>query len=213
NSEELFDRAFAIHDQGHLPNRHGVEMGARTVIGLDFRMTELSAAVLLVQLKKMDMIKSELKKKKKRFKDGINDLKGINFRTLPDPDGELGTLLTVLFPDETVARSIGKELGSGVVADSGWHVYNNMEHILGRMVVDNTGCPFNCPIYKDRGGAIEYSKGMLPKTDSILGRAINISIGVSDAGLGSGFGITITSSNTEIDQKIDTFRRIVEKHI
>ncbi len=213
NSRDLYERAFAIHDQGHLANRQGVEMGSRTVIGLDFRMNELSAAVLLVQLAKIDTIKAELKKRKKRFRDGIKDLKGIRFRTLPDPEGELGTLLTVLLPDEEVARKIGKELGGGVIADSGWHVYNNMEHILGKMVVDNKGCPFNCPYYTEKGGKIEYSKGMLPQTDSILSRAINISIGVSDRGLGSGFGITINSDDDEIDRKIDVFRNVAEKYL
>ncbi len=213
NDEKLYERAFAIHDQGHLPNRKGVEQGRRTVIGLDFRMTELAAAVLLVQLKKVETIKKELKKKKDRFKKGIQDIKGIRFRTLPDPDGELHTLLTVLMPDEATARSVGKELNCGVIGDSGWHVYNNMEHILGKMVVDKTGCPFTCPFYTEKGGAVEYSKGMLPQTDSILNRAINISIGVSDAGLGAGFGITITSSDDEIDRKIETFRKTVEKYV
>ena len=54
---------------------------------------------------------------------------------------------------------------------------------------------------------------MLPKTDSFLNRAINISVGVSDAGLGSAFGITVTSTEKEIDEKIEIFRKVVEKYI
>ena len=42
---------------------------------------------------------------------------------------------------------------------------------------------FTCPYYK--GGEVKYWKGMLPQTDDILSRAMNISVGVSDAGLGS----------------------------
>ena len=61
--------------------------------------------------------------------------------------------------------------------------------------------------------AMKYSKGMLPKTDSLINRAINISVGVSDAGLGSGFGITVNSDEKEIDKKIETFRNVVEKYI
>jgi len=213
HDKNLFERAFAIHDQGHLPLREGVEMGKRTVIGLDFRMTELAAAVLLVQLKKVEFIKAELKKRKRKFKESISDLNGITFRTLPDPDGEAGTILTVLLPDEDIARRVGADIGSGVVADSGWHVYNNMEHILGRMVVDSLGCPFTCPYYTTNGGHMEYKKGMLPKTDAILARAINISIGVSDRGLGSGFGITITSDDEEIDRTIAVFRNAVKKYL
>ncbi len=44
---------------------------------------------------------------------------------------------------------------------------------------------------------------MLPKTNDLLSRAINISVGVSDAGLGSAFGIRITSSKDEIEKKAD----------
>jgi dTDP-4-amino-4,6-dideoxygalactose transaminase len=212
-SKELYERAFAIHDQGHLPLRKGVEQGARTVIGLDFRMTELAAAILIVQLKKADRIKQELRKKKKRFKQGLEDIKGLEFRRLPDPEGEIGTLLTVFMPDEKIAREVGDELGCGVIADSGWHVYNNMEHVLGRKVVDKVGCPFTCPYYTEKGGSMEYTKGMLPRTDSLLARAINISIGVSDVGLGSGFGITIESDDREIDAKIERFRKVVGKHL
>ena len=213
NDKSLFERAFAIHDQGHLPLRQGIEQGARTIIGLDFRMTELAGAIILAQLKKIDMLKAELRKRKERFKKGIEDLKGVSFRKLPDPDGELATLLTVFMPDEETARKVGTELGCGVVADSGWHVYKNMEHILAKKVTDNTGCPFTCPFYTEKGGSVEYSKEMLPQTNSILNRTINISIGVSDAGLGAGFGVNILSSNDEIDKKVEFFRNAVEKYI
>lgn len=213
NSRKLYERAFAIHDQGHLPLRQGVERGSRTVIGLDCRMTELAAAVLLAQLKKADMMKKLLKEKKKRFKEGIKDIKGLSYRDLPDQEGELGTLLTVFLPDEKTARKVGDALGCGVVADSGWHVYNNMEHVLGQKVVDSTGCPFTCPYYREKGGSMEYSRGMLPRTDALISRAINISIGVFDAGLGSGFGINVTSDDTEIDEKIARFRKIVDIYL
>jgi dTDP-4-amino-4,6-dideoxygalactose transaminase len=211
--EDLYRRAFAIHDQGHLPLRDGVEQGSRALLGLNFKMTELTAAVLLAQLKKVDALTQDLKTKKKRFKDGIKDISGLTLRALPDPQGEIGSLLTVFLPDADSARKVGDELGCGVIADSGWHVYNNMEHVLGKKVVDAIGCPFTCPYYTDNGGSANYERGMLPQTDSILSRAINISIGVSDAGLGSGFGISILSDDEEIDAKIEQFRKCVTKYL
>jgi len=211
NDEGFYKRAFAIHDQGHLPLRQGVEQGSRTVMGLDFRMTELTAAVLLAQFLKIEDMKKKLRENKMRFKEGIRDVKGLRFRKIPDPDGEINTILTVLFPDAETARKVGEELGCGVVSDSGWHVYNNMEHFLAKKVTTEEGCPFTCPYYKD--GVGEYRKGMLPATDSILSRAINISIGVSDVGLGAGFGITIRSDVDEIDRKIEEFRRVAEKYL
>lgn len=57
DDKKLFNRAFAIHDQGHLPLRQGVEQGKRTILGLNFRMNELTAAVAGVQLKKAELKK------------------------------------------------------------------------------------------------------------------------------------------------------------
>ena len=57
DDEELYRRCFAMHDQGHRPLRRGIEVGARPMLGLNFRMTELEGAVLLAQLRKLDRIR------------------------------------------------------------------------------------------------------------------------------------------------------------
>jgi dTDP-4-amino-4,6-dideoxygalactose transaminase len=206
--EAAYRRYFGYHDQGHAPLRMGVEVGRRPFVGLDFRMTELTAAVLLAQLRKLDLILAHLRANKQRFKAAIAGIPGLEFRELPDPDGELGTLLTVFLPTEAIARRVAKELGTRVVADSGWHVYANMEQILERRTITAEGCPFTCPYYK--GPEPKYWKGMLPQTDDLLGRAINISIGVSDPGLGSAFGVTLRDGFDEVDRRAEQFRRVYQ---
>jgi len=52
---------------------------------------------------------------------------------------------------------------------------------------------------------------MLPRTDDILSRAINISIGVMDPGLGSAFGVQITDSPDVIDRKAEEFVKILSR--
>lgn len=211
NEESAYRRFFGFHDQGHSPLRTGVEVGKRPFVGLDFRMTELTAAVLLAQLRKLDKILSHLRGNKKRFKQAIADLPGLEFRELPDPAGELATLLTVFLPTEQIARQVASELKTRVIADSGWHVYSNMEQILEKRTITPEGCPFTCPFYK--GGEIKYSKGMLPRTDALLNRAINISIGVSDAGLGSAFGVTMRDGFEVVDARAAEFRAIARKYL
>jgi hypothetical protein len=49
---------------------------------------------------------------------------------------------------------------------------------------------------------------MLPRTDEILGRAVNISVGVVDPGIGAGFGITILSDDKEIEQVADKINAV-----
>jgi len=211
NDETAYRRFFGFHDQGHSPLRTGVEVGRRPFVGLDFRMTELTAAVLLAQLRKVDGIKSHLHANKNRFKSAIAGIPGVQFREITDPDGECATLLTVFLPTEEIARTVAKELGTRVVADSGWHVYSNMEQILEKRTITAEGCPFTCPYYK--GGEVKYSKGMLPQTDRLLARTINISIGVSDPGLGSAFGVTMRDGFDEVDAKAEEFRKVVEKYL
>lgn len=211
DDEAAYKRFFAVHDQGHKPLRKGVEIGERALIGLDFRMTELQAAVLLAQLRKLPMIRSHLHENKARFKEQIADVPGLEFREITDPGGECATLLTVLFPDAEVARNVADELGTNVVAGSGWHVYANMEQILQKRTVTPEGCPFTCPYYK--GGEVQYWRGMLPKTDDLLSRSINLSIGVSDPGLGSAFGVTMSDGLDAVDQRAEEFRRVARRYL
>jgi len=211
DNKEVYGRVFGLHDQGHNPMRVGVEVGQRPFVGLDLRMTELTAAVLLAQLRKLDGMLARLRANKRRFKAILADLPGLEFREITDPEGECATLLTVFLPGEEIARKIASALGTKVVADSGWHVYSNMEQILEKRTITAEGCPFTCPYYK--GGQVDYRKGMLPQTDDLLSRAINISIGVSDPGLGSAFGVTIHDNNDTIDACAELFRRTAKAYL
>jgi len=53
---------------------------------------------------------------------------------------------------------------------------------------------------------------MLRQTDALLARAINISIGVSDAGLGSVFGVTIPHGFDAVDTRAAEFWCVAEKY-
>jgi dTDP-4-amino-4,6-dideoxygalactose transaminase len=209
--EQAYRRFFGLHDQGHTPMRTGVELGRRPFVGLDFRMTELSAAVLLAQVRKLDTIFGRLHANKRRFKEAISGLPGLEFREITDPEGECATLLTVFLPSEEIARKLADDLGTRVVADSGWHVYSNMEQVLEKRTITAEGCPFNCPMYK--GGEVKYWAGMLPQTDALLARAINISIGVGDPGLGSAFGVTMRDDFDAVDARVEEFRRAASKYL
>lgn len=189
NNEKYYETAFGVHDQGHKPNRFGVEVGARSVLGLNFRMNEITGAVGLAQLRKLENIVKTLREKKSRFKTLISDARGFNFRILNDPEGDVGTLCTVIFDTKEQAEKVSKKLGSKTVDQSGWHVYANMEHVL--KYLKEVGQP--------------HSKGSYPKTDDILSRAMNISIGVVDGGLGAGWGININSTDEEIENAAKQF--------
>ena len=210
NDEALYRRCFAMHDQGHSPLRNGVEVGSRPFLGLDFRMTELAGAVLLAQLRKVDMMLERLRTNKQLLKSLIADLPGLTFRTLPDPAGDLATHLVVLFPTEAMARAVAHELGSRVLAESGWHIYSQMEHLLSERTATMKGPPFH-----DANGetADRYWPGMLPQTDQLVRRAMSIGIGVSDPNLGSNFGVTILDGETAVRERAEQFRGAALRHL
>lgn len=190
NDQKLYETAFGVHDQGHKPNRFGVEVGERSVLGLNFRMNETTAAVALAQLNKLDKIVTTLREKRNKFKELISEARGFKFRLLNDPDGDAGTLCTVIFDTKEQAAKVSKTLGSRTIdVGGGWHVYANMEHVLRHL--KEIGQP--------------HTKGAYPKTDDILSRAMNISVGVVDAGLGAGWGININSTDAEIEAAAEQF--------
>lgn len=192
----LFERAFGFHDQGHLPHRLGVEIGRRSIVGMNLRINELTGAVALAQVRKIETILGMLRDRKARLKSRLSHLENVAFRRINDP-GECATLLTLLLPDKGSADRFAAGIGQKTLAHSGWHVYNNMEQILGKRIVGDYPCPYECPAYDNQ---IEYAAHMLPATDAILDRAVNISIGVVDKGLGAGFGINILSDDQAIDE-------------
>ncbi|MEZ4862004.1 MAG: DegT/DnrJ/EryC1/StrS family aminotransferase [Caldilineaceae bacterium] len=211
--ETLYKRCFAFHDQGHLPLRAGVEIGQRPFLGLDFRFTEIQAAVLLAQLSKLQKLVARLRANKEHFHAAIADLPGIAFRELPDPAGDIATMLTVILSDAEVAGLIAADLNSKVIAGADWHVYNNMEHLLAQRLVNPNWCSFTCPHYAERGGSITYTKGMLPQTDDLLARSMNISIGVADRGLGAGFGVTINDDAAVVEERAAEFRAVALRYL
>ena len=152
-----------------------------------------------------DKILELLREKKALFKGLLQDLPGVGFRKINDP-GECATLLTLLFDTRERAAKFCEILGTAPVANSGWHVYNNMEQVLNKVTATRANCPYDCPRFESK---VEYRKHMLPQTDDILDRAVNLSVGVVDKGVGSGCGININSTTEEIEATAAKIREVV----
>ena len=184
----------------------GVEVGNRSIVGMNLRMNELSGAVALAQGRKLDGILEKLRNNKSILKNKLSDLSKFSFRTIND-ENECATLLTLIFDTKEYADKFCEAINSVPISHSGWHVYNNMEQILNKITATEANCPYDCPKYVVKS---EYHKHMLPQTDSILDRAVNISIGVVDKGLGSGVGVNINSSLDDINDTATKIREIIE---
>jgi dTDP-4-amino-4,6-dideoxygalactose transaminase len=210
DDEALYRRCFAMHDQGHSPLRSGVEVGARPMLGLNFRMTELEGAVLLAQLRRLDGIREHLRANRDLVRSLVGDLPGVGFRELPDRDGDLATHLVVVLPDAAIAAAVTAELGSITLDRSGWHVYGHMEHLLEQRTVTGRGCPFDCSCSHE--GAARYEAGMLPATDALLARSMSFAIGVLDPNLAP-FGLRMRDDAAVARSQSERFRAAYLKHV
>jgi dTDP-4-amino-4,6-dideoxygalactose transaminase len=92
NNPRLFERAVRMHDLGQFRDFHGREGEARepAFCGGQFRMSELTGAVALAQLHRIDRIRAHCRMLGARLRSGIGVLAGLTLRRIPDPEGETG---------------------------------------------------------------------------------------------------------------------------
>jgi dTDP-4-amino-4,6-dideoxygalactose transaminase len=210
DDDALYNRCFAMHDQGHAPHRLESRYADRPFLGMNFRMTELSGAVLLAQVRKLDQIRDHLRKNKAIVKEIVGEVPGIEFRRLTDERGDLATHLVVTLPTAEMARGIAKDVGSITLAESGWHVYARMDHLLHMRTVSDRGCPFDCGCTDDRKS--DYAPGTLPCTDDLLARSISIGIGVRDANLAP-YGLRMRDGEDDARRIGREFSDVARRHV
>jgi dTDP-4-amino-4,6-dideoxygalactose transaminase len=195
DDDDLYERAFALHDQGHKPTRATKTAPGQTLIGLNFKMNEITGAIALAQLRKLDDLLATLRRNKQRLRASIPDLPGVGYRRLNDPVGECATLLTVTFDDVREADGVAAKLGGTTLAASGWHHYRHMSHVAWHSTPSARWSP----------PARYAAPGDLRRTEDLLARSINISVGVVDPGLSASFGVDVTADAQQIDAVVERF--------
>lgn len=137
NNKEIYLRAKEYSDHGHQENPDVPRAeDTRRISGFNFSMAELSGAIGLVQLRKLDFMISLQRKNKNKIKKRIKDIAGIEFRDLPDPEGDCGDCLVFFVTDKEKAKRIAKtfqELGIGtknIPSAITWHFVGTWNHIF-----------------------------------------------------------------------------------
>ncbi len=182
DDKDLYTRASEYHDHGH---DHDVRVGRglekRNFIGFNYRMMELQGALGLAQLRKLDpVIIKRQRENKKALKDALGAIKGITFRSIPDPSGDIASFLIFFLPTPEKAQAFSKVMaqeGSPVVYwyDNTWHYYERWEHLLEGKSLLQSGYPFRDPNGRARAS---FSHGVLPITSGLLSRALTIPINI-----------------------------------
>jgi 8-amino-3,8-dideoxy-alpha-D-manno-octulosonate transaminase len=181
DSKELYGRADEYHDHGHDHNPNvGRAMEGRSILGFNYRMGELQGALGLAQLRKLEYVISEQKKNKARIKEALGTIDGVNFRKIPDPEGDTATFLGFNLPEAEITKRFQKALsGEGIdtvlFKENLWHYVPNWEHFLARSTANPQKYPFTNPMYK---GKIDYGTVAIPRAEDIFGRTLFMPVSV-----------------------------------
>ena len=202
DDESLYRRSFAIHDHGAAPFRLGVA-DAGGLLGLNFRMHELTGALAWAQVRKLPSILARLRRLKTALRTAIGSLPCALPARIHDPDGDCATVLPYIFSDAAIAREVAAILKTSTLAQSGKHNYANIPQLAEASVPR--------AIHGRSGKPRAYRRGALPRTDDLLSRTVALSVGVRDSYLGTPFGISIRADQRAVEATAQTFRAAVEQ--
>jgi len=178
NDKELYTlaNAYADHGHDHIGNDRGLE--DHPILGINYRISELNAAVGLAQLRKLDFILEKQRLHKKAIKDALSRFPEISFRNIPDPKGDSATFLSFFLPDESRAREAVTSLGKAGVDscfywfDNNWHYIRQWDHF--KKLKSSARLPI---ILVEKFP--DYETIQLPKSDGIMARNISMLIKLS----------------------------------
>jgi 8-amino-3,8-dideoxy-alpha-D-manno-octulosonate transaminase len=179
NDKNLYTTAQAFADHGH--DHLGADRGKdeHPVLGYNYRISELNAAVGLAQLRKLDMILEKQRKSKQIYKSILKDCKSVTFRDVPDENGDSATFLSILLPNEDKTRDALKRFSENNVPgaiywyDNNWHYIRQWQHLKSL----KWPSPLTVSVLND---SFNYQNISLPVSDSIMARTLSFQIKLSD---------------------------------
>lgn len=179
NDEHTYKMAeyFCDHGHNHEGNNRGMEQ--HPIVGFNFRISELHAAVGLAQTRRVPEIKQINQKHKQylqqKIKHAVNE---IEFSRLPDETGDSATFMNLMLPNTELAKKLVEELNKKSIGGFNYW-YTNMYHFINQwdhiknLKFPNKMAIHYLPIPQD------YTQLNLPKSQEVIGRLISFGIRVS----------------------------------
>jgi len=176
DDETLYLRANAAHDLG-VPWSGGlpVQDSPHAMWGAGARMNEIAAAIIRVQLRKLDAITAHMRASKYRIREALSDLPGLQWRRIKDREGDSGPFIVAMFATPEAAGRFAREASArGLTCthlpDYGLHVYCNVKALIEKRSNSADGFPWTHPA--NAALVRDYRRGALPKTDELLARSV-----------------------------------------
>jgi dTDP-4-amino-4,6-dideoxygalactose transaminase len=202
DQEEVWKRAVMFHDVLAGPRNDIPE--EEVLWGINFRMPELLAAVMLVQLKRLDSLLEAMRARKVMLRSGIEEVarrKGVMLHPSNDPEGDAAVAL-VFFMDnaESAGRVAGalraENIGASVLYHphrSDYHIYPHWTPIMEQRTWTPAGGPWR---WAQR--EIHYRRDECPRSLDLLGRAVHLNVNP-------------LSTNEDIEETVEGLNRVLNQ--
>ncbi len=189
NDARLYNRAVACHDTGYARGSDGRALFEDLDLclwGRGYRLDEMRAAILRVQLRKLPTVIQHMNRSKYRIRQAVEAYPGIHLRKIADPKGDTGSFLVTTYPSPEIATRINQALrAEGIVTlpqgvnnivmtQWGLHIYYNIPSLVQKTGVDTRNSPWSLAENKD--SRTEYGKGTCPVADGLFERTILLAI-------------------------------------
>lgn len=180
DDEEIWKRAVMYHDV------IGAQMRGfpreELLCGVNYRMPELSAAVSLVQLRKLPGLVNGMRARKQMLTAGIQDVaqqRGVQFQRSNDPEGDASLALIFYMETPALAESVTAALRAENIGASMLYRPDEMDyHVYAHWVpiIEQRRWAANENPWADAHREIRYDHHMCPRSLDWLGRAVHLNV-------------------------------------
>jgi 8-amino-3,8-dideoxy-alpha-D-manno-octulosonate transaminase len=199
NDEQVYRYAdsYADHGHDHIGNNRGMEQ--HPILGFNYRISELHAAVGLAQMRKVEYIRAQNQKNKQYLTEKLAGTEGLGFAKIVDPEGDSATFLNLLFQDtETAAAFVASMSAAGVGGFNYW--YTNMYHFINQWDHIKDMKTASKLAIEVLGAPQDYHNLDIPAAQSVIGRLVS-------------FGVRCTWTDDELDLLASNIRLHAQKAV
>jgi 8-amino-3,8-dideoxy-alpha-D-manno-octulosonate transaminase len=186
NDQNLYERAFGIHDTGYIKDQDGnfvLDRPELQLWGIGCRISDLAAAMARAQLKKLPDIIQRMRSFKHELTEILTHYQGVRIRENPDPSGESGGFLKMTFETREKSYAFKEQLiKNGIkVAHSGFypihmeewglHIYYNLPALVHKQ--PSMGSRSVWELHENSFARdYTYDKGTLPHLDMLIEKTV-----------------------------------------
>jgi dTDP-4-amino-4,6-dideoxygalactose transaminase len=170
NDSRIFTRARMYHDAGTYTREFEFNDNAPVFAGVNFKVSELTGAVLYAQLPRLDPLMQRLRRRRSVMSKYLS--RSPRLRISPHNDAASAVGLCVIFERSEDAKAFATLRGVQRLIDTDRHIYTSWVPILTQRTFDERMNPYNWAHRE-----ITYSADMCSSTLNILERTCHVSLG------------------------------------